>query len=211
MPARSSEAFTLRTYPFGEADLVVSFFTKDEGKLRGVAKRARKPKSPFGSGLERLSLVRMDYFQRENSELARLDGCEVISSPFSLAGDYAMSVALDYLTEVSEHLLPPHEPNEKFFRLLNAVVTQMRSAPSKGPWAAVNYFSFWAVKLSGFLPELRVSEDSLRLAQEMSRMPVAEMGEQTRASATDLRRQMVRAIESQIERRLITVPVLESL
>ena len=211
MPARSSEAFTLRTYPFGEADLVVSFFTKDEGKLRGVAKRARKPKSPFGSGLERLSLVRMDYFQRENSELARLDGCEVISSPFGLAGDYAMSVALDYLTEVSEHLLPPHEPNEKFFRLLNAVVTQMRLAPSKGPWAAVNYFSFWAVKLSGFLPELKVSEDSLRLAQEMARMPVAEMGEQTRASAADLRRQMIRAIESQIERRLITVPVLESL
>ena len=67
------------------------------------------------------------------------------------------------------------------------------------------------MKLSGFLPELRVSEDSLRLAQEMGRTPVAEMGEQTRASATDLRRQMVRAIESQIERRLITVPVLESL
>ena len=213
MPARSSEAFTLRTYPFGEADLIVSFFTKDEGKLRGVAKRARKPKSPFGSGLERLTLVRMDYYQRENSELARLNGCEVLSSPFSLAGDYAMSVALDYFTEVSEHLLPPNEQNEKFFRLLNAVVTQMRLAPTKGPWAAVNYFTFWAVKLSGFLPELRVSEDSLKLAQQIARKPIAELAtvEQTRANGADLRRQLMRAIEGQIERRLITVPVLESL
>jgi len=54
MPARMSESFILQTYPFREADLVVSFFTRDQGKLRGVARRARRPKSSFGSGLERL-------------------------------------------------------------------------------------------------------------------------------------------------------------
>ena len=43
--ARISETYVLRTYPFREADLIVSFFTRDQGKLRGVARRARKPKS----------------------------------------------------------------------------------------------------------------------------------------------------------------------
>ena len=57
MPARVSDTFVLRTYPFREADLIVSFLTRDLGKLRGVARRARRPKSPFGSGLERLSQV----------------------------------------------------------------------------------------------------------------------------------------------------------
>jgi DNA repair protein RecO (recombination protein O) len=66
MAAQASETFVLRTYPFQEADLIVSFFTRDQGKLRGVAKRARKPKSSFGSGLERLSQVKMFYNQREN-------------------------------------------------------------------------------------------------------------------------------------------------
>jgi len=66
MPARVSEAFVLQTYPFREADLIVSFLTRDLGKLRGVARRARRPKSGFGSGLERLSRIRMSYFQREN-------------------------------------------------------------------------------------------------------------------------------------------------
>ena len=181
--------------------------------MRGVAKRARKPKSPFGAGLERLSLVRMDYYQRENSELARLNSCEMLASPFGLAGDYAMSVALDFLAEVSEHLLPPHEENEKFFRLLSAVVTQLRTHPANGPWLAVNYFSFWAVKLSGFLPELKVSEDSLNLAREMARKPIVEIVpiDAGRALGADLRRQMVRSIESHVERRLITVPILESL
>src|SRR5258706_12884388 len=98
MPARVSETFVLRTYPFREADLIVSFFTRDEGKLRGVARRARRPKSPFGSGLERLSHVRMAYFQRENAELANLNGCELIESQFDLGSDYGSGVGLDFFT-----------------------------------------------------------------------------------------------------------------
>src|SRR5256885_4909610 len=112
MPARVAETFVLRTYPYKEADLIVSFFTRDEGKLRGVARRARKPKSPFGAGLERLSRVHMSYWQRENQELATLSGCEMIESQFDLGSDYGRGVALDFMTEAAEHLLPPHEPNE---------------------------------------------------------------------------------------------------
>src|SRR5499427_5021471 len=150
--AKFSESFVLRTYPFREADLIVSFFTRDEGKLRGVAKRARKPKSPFGAGLERLSHVRMAYFQRENRELVNLDSCELIRSQFGLVSDYTASVALDYLAEVSEQLLPSAEPSEKFFRLLVAVLD---SFPTPGGvWRGVTYFSLWAVRLSGWLPEL---------------------------------------------------------
>ena len=126
MPARMSETFVLRTYPFRESDLIVSFFTRDLGKLRGVARRARRPKSPFGSGLERLSHVRMAYFQRENAELVNLSGCELIQSQFAMQSEYARSLALDYFTEVAEQLLPPHEPNEKFFRLLMAVLADLR-------------------------------------------------------------------------------------
>ena len=118
MPARVSEALVLRTYPLKEADLVVSFLTRDQGKLRGVAKRARRPKNSFGSGLERLSHVRMAYFQRETRELVNLDSCELIRSQFDLVSDYWPGVALDYFAELSEQLLPPAEANEKFFRLL---------------------------------------------------------------------------------------------
>ena len=154
MPARVSEALVLRTYPLKEADLVVSFLTRDQGKLRGVAKRARRPKSNFGSGLERLSHVRMAYFQRENRELVNLDSCELIRSQFGVVSDYSASVALDYFAEVSEQLLPSAEPSEKFFRLLVAVLESL-PAPG-GVWRGVTYFSLWAVRLSGWLPELHV-------------------------------------------------------
>ena len=66
--------------------------------------------------------------------------------------DYRTGVALDYVAEVSDQLLPPGEPSEKFFRLLAAVLDDLRA----GPWRAVTYFSLWAVRLSGWLPELHV-------------------------------------------------------
>ena len=173
MPAHLSEALVLRTYPLKEADLVVSFLTRDQGKLRGVARRARRTKNPFGAGLERLSHVRMAYFQRETRELVNLDSCELIHSQFRLAADYRASASLDYFAEVTEQLLPAAEPNEKFFRLLLAVLNFVQpgngpgdariGAPAAGElgnaakiWIAVTYFSLWAVKLSGWLPELHV-------------------------------------------------------
>ncbi len=149
----------LRSYPFKEADLVVSFLTRDQGKLRGVAKRARRPKSPFGAGLERLSQVRMSYFQRETRELVNLDSCELLVSQFRLASDYRASVALDFFAEVTDQLLPPAEPNDRFFRLLMTVLEHLHAAESAEPgsvWRAVTYFSLWAVRLSGFLPDLNV-------------------------------------------------------
>jgi len=154
MPARVSEAFVIQTYPLQESDLIVSFLARDMGKMRGVAKRARRPKSSFGAGLERLSRVKMAYFQKETRELVSLDNCEMIQSQFSMAGDYQCSVALDFLAEISEQLLPAAEPNEKFFRLLAAVIDQMRAGKPGTAWLATSYFALWALRLSGLLPEL---------------------------------------------------------
>jgi DNA repair protein RecO (recombination protein O) len=99
---------------------------RDRGKLRGIANGVRRPKSRFGSGLERLSHVRAFYYQKETQELVKLDGCELLAPPVFLRADYPALVALDFLTEVTEHILPEHEPNEKFFRLLLSVVDEIR-------------------------------------------------------------------------------------
>jgi DNA repair protein RecO (recombination protein O) len=136
MPARESESLVLRTYPYREADLIVSFVSRDRGKLRGIARAARRPKSRWGSGLERLSHVHLHYFLRENQELARLDSCELLRPPIFLKADYSVSVALDFLAEVTDKLLPDHEPNDPYFRLLLLVLDEIREGMS-GKLAAV--------------------------------------------------------------------------
>jgi DNA repair protein RecO (recombination protein O) len=213
MPVRVSEAFVLRTYPFQEGDLIVSFYTRDQGRLRGVAKRARRPKGPFGASLERLSQVRVSYQQRESAELVRLENCELIETQFGVLSNWEASVALDYIAEVSEQLLPQNEPNDRFYRLLAAVLADLRMHTGSAVWRAVTYFSFWAVRLSGFLPELHVSEASRELARTMAALPIAALTEMewTKQTGADLRRQLYREIEAHVERRLLTLPILESL
>lgn len=211
MPTRVSESFVLRSYPFREGDLIVSFLTRDHGKLRGVARRAKRPKSPFGAGLERLSHVRMAYFLRENAELASLTSCELIESGFGVQAGYDCSLALDYITEVSEHLLPPQEPNEKFFRLIIAMLDHLRAGGEV--WRTVDYFTLWAVRLSGVLPELRVSEETAELVNEMFAKPLSAFAsyEWNQKTMPSLRRALVRAIEQHVERRLLTFPLLETI
>jgi len=206
-----SESFILQTYPFREADLIVSFFTRDQGKLRGVARRARRPKSSFGSGLERLSHATVSYYQKENRELVSLNSCELLHSQFALASNYESSVALDYLAEVTEQLLPPNETNERHFRLLIAVLDYLRSGGS--PWTAVTYFALWSVRLAGFLPDLRVSPESSAIADEMQRTPINQLSPRTwtKETAPDLRRLLNRLIEQHVERNLHTPKILESL
>ncbi len=211
MSARVSESIVLRTYPLREADLIVSFFTRDQGKLRGVAGRARRPKGNFGSGLERLSHVSISYYQRENRELVNLNSCELLHSQFALAASFETSVTMDYLAEVSDQMLPAGEANERQFRLMLAVLEYLRGGGN--PWVAVSYFTFWTVRLAGILPPLPTDEESRALASEMAASPIGGLPERawTRQTGDVLRRFLVRSIEDHVERKLLTVPILESL
>jgi DNA repair protein RecO (recombination protein O) len=219
LPARTSETYVLRTYPFRESDLIVSFFTRDQGKLRGVARRARRLKSSFGSGLERLSLVNLSYSQKETRELVNLNSCDLLQSQFDLVADFDASVALDYVAEVCDQMLPPHEANERFFRLIGAVLSHMHSRAPGCAWAAVTYFSLWATRLSGFLPDLAshpdrsLSATSRDLAGAMLRVHIAELSALpwNKDTALDLRRFLIRQMEEHVERRFRTPALLEAL
>lgn len=151
MALRESESIVLRTYPLREADLLVTLFTRLEGKIRGVARSAKKSKRRFGGALEPLTYVRAFYDVRERQELARLDACEVVESPLASEVSYPRAVALAHIAELLDELLPDHEANDAIFRLTLSVLHVLN-----GPeiWMPITYFELWLTRLAGFLPEL---------------------------------------------------------
>jgi DNA repair protein RecO (recombination protein O) len=151
MALRESEAIVLRTYPMREADLLVTFFTRIEGKVRGVARSAKKSKRRFGGALEPLTYVRAFYDVKERQDLVRLDSCEVLQSPLSTEVSYPRAVALGHIAELLDELLPDREANDAIFRLTLSVLHVLT-----GPyiWMPVTYFDLWLTRLVGFLPEL---------------------------------------------------------
>ncbi len=162
MPLRETEAVVLRTYRLGEADKIVSLFTRQMGRLKAVARGAFRPKSPYGGALEPLSYLRVQLFERENRDLLQLNSVELIESFFSMQSEYLIQLAAQFLAEVGERLLPEHEANERTFRLFLAVLRALKS--SREIDRPLLYFDYWMLKLGGFLPELgRCS----RCAQEL--------------------------------------------
>jgi len=152
MPLHESEAIILQRYALGESDRLVSFFSRTMGKMRGVAGGARKPKSRFGATLERLSYIRIWFFERETRELVRISQCEMIESFLDAFSDYPSSVALALFSEITETVLPDREPSDANFRLLLLAAQAVKRTGK--PDLPLAYFALWTVKLGGWLPSL---------------------------------------------------------
>jgi DNA repair protein RecO (recombination protein O) len=156
MPVLTSEAVVLRTWPVHEADLIVSIFTRDYGKLRGVAKSALKSRKRFGGALEPMTIARAWFAERPRQELARIDQFEIIRSPLSAPVDQARLTVLSFFAEVLEEALPEHDPQETVFRLLASVLEHTTAVQSETeqPWMPLTYFSLWMTRLMGLLPDI---------------------------------------------------------
>jgi DNA repair protein RecO (recombination protein O) len=151
MIQRVDEAIVLRTWPFQEADLLVSLFTREQGRVKGVARHALRSRRRFGGALEPMTHVRASYAERPRQELVRLDGFEIVSSPMSRPVDYARLAALELVAEVLEKALPEGAPEDAVFRLALAVLDELQVGRV---WMPVTYFALWMNRLMGWMPEL---------------------------------------------------------
>ena len=149
---RSGEAIVLRTWPFLEADLLISLFTREQGRVRGVARHAMRSRRRFGGALEPMTVVRATYAERPKQELVRMDGFEILWSPLSGSVDWERTAALQLMAEVLEEALPEMAVEDAVFRLTAAVLPEVRVGRVRLP---VLYFCLWMSQLMGWMPELQ--------------------------------------------------------
>ena len=156
MGVLTSEAVVLRTWPLHEADLIVSFFTRDYGRMKGVAKSALKSRKRFGGALEPMTVARAWFAEKPRQELVRLDQLEILRSPLASPVDHVRMAVLSFFAELLDEVLPEHDPQETVFRLLVSVLEQTTAVESDivQPWMALTYFSLWMTRLMGLLPDV---------------------------------------------------------
>lgn len=157
-----TEAIVLRSYNLAEADKIVVCLARSTGLVRVVAHGARRLKSRFGAGLEPFTLVQISYYEKEGRELANLQQLEIMRSYFSLAASTETVAALSYMSELVLEFAPPHEPNERLFRMVSATLCALKESP-QDLQAFVRYFEVWTLRLAGFLPDLRACADCSRM------------------------------------------------
>lgn len=153
MPLHETESLVLKSYSLAEADRIIVFLTRDHGIVRGVAKGAKRLQSRFGSTLELFSTVNLEYFQKEDRELASIQRVDLVRSCFDLASDPGFLQTFSYIADLLTAFLPPHDPNEKLYRMVKACLA---AADDNSPTTFASlrlYFELWLLRLSGYLPD----------------------------------------------------------
>jgi DNA repair protein RecO (recombination protein O) len=122
-----SESIITRTWEFGETDLLVSFFTADKGRLKGVAKGARKSSKRFANCLDSFCLTRLEYERKSGRDLYFLNSGKLIEGFSGLRSDfYALSLA-SYMVELAETLFPLGVAEPRMFDLLKSAFSALSS------------------------------------------------------------------------------------
>ena len=163
MPLHQSDSIILKTYPLGEADRIVAFFSRDHGKVRGVANGARRMKNRFGASLEPLAHSRIQFFEKENRDLVRIQSADLLDSPMKLFQDYDRAVCAGRIVELVDRFLPEREPQDAVFRLVRMTVSALKQGcPIQ---FAACYFEVWMLRLAGVFPDLFVCSTCARRLQ----------------------------------------------
>jgi len=118
MPLYKTKAIVLRSILYGEADRIVFLYTFEFGKIRGIAKGAKRSQKRFGNALEIGSYVSASFFEKETAELVRLSNCDLIRSFEGLRKDIQKLAWASYLLELINELTGERIQNKALFRLL---------------------------------------------------------------------------------------------
>ena len=145
------EGVVLKTIKLGEADRIVTLFTRGNGKVRAVAKGIRKTKSRFGARLEPFTQVNLMVYRGRN--LDTITSADIITSFDSVRNDYARLTSAMTLAEVVEKITPERERAFSTYRLL---LSGLEALASDRSGTVVPAFLIKLLSLSGYHPQLMV-------------------------------------------------------
>ncbi len=118
MSLLSTPAIVLGGIRLGEADRLVTFFTANHGKLKGVAKGARRMKNRFGASLEPFTHCKLILFEKGGDKLGRINQCDIAHSFQSLREDWNSIERASRMVDLITQLTPDGEVNQDIFALL---------------------------------------------------------------------------------------------
>ncbi|MBI4767092.1 MAG: DNA repair protein RecO [Deltaproteobacteria bacterium] len=148
MPSKVVEGIILQVKLYGEADLIIDFFSSQWGRMRGIAKGAKKSKKRFVHCLEPLNWVRLTLFEKQNNSLVRIDQGELINPFPGIRKDYKKWGQASYFCEMIKELFAIGDTNESVFELIKESLQALDQG--KGDQEIFNIFQIRLLKIAGY-------------------------------------------------------------
>ncbi|MFP4660717.1 MAG: DNA repair protein RecO [Halanaerobiales bacterium] len=145
-----TEAIVLKQFDLGEADKIITFYTKDYGKVRAVAKGVRKSRSSLSGIVLPFNYNYMTFYQTDS--LDRINQVKNVFTFAKLREDLSKMAYASFMAELIEKVGLENDPNQDLFSLLLSSLHQLLNEKE------YNYielsFKVRLLGILGFKPEL---------------------------------------------------------
>jgi DNA repair protein RecO (recombination protein O) len=151
MPLLKTPAITLKSRKWGDADRIVTFYARHLGKIRAVARGARRPKSRLGAALEPLTLCDLNLFEKSGDTLYRVSQVDLVEPFLRFREDLALMAAAARMANVVGAVTPDGDPDPHLFDTLEQGLRSL--VTSDDPAFTALLFQIRLLGLTGFRPQ----------------------------------------------------------
>jgi DNA repair protein RecO (recombination protein O) len=117
-----SQGIVLRRWPVTESSLVVTWFTREHGKVKTLAKGARRAKGPFQGKLDLFYEGELVWLRSRRTDLHLLHDCFLIEPHLGLRQSVPQLTAASYVCELMEAVEGAEDANPAVYELLAEVL-----------------------------------------------------------------------------------------
>jgi DNA repair protein RecO (recombination protein O) len=152
LASQKAIAIVLRIVEFSESSAIVTLFTREFGKLGGMAKGAKRPKGPFASALDLLAVCRIVFLPKPAGGLDLLTEARLERRFRPPAGDLTALYAAYYVAELLTELTDENDPHPELFDEADQTLVRLSRGDAVIP--AVSRFEWATLGFMGYLPNL---------------------------------------------------------
>lgn len=150
MALYTAEGIVLRTRNLGEADRIITLYTRERGKVEGVARGSRRSRSRLIGGTQLFTHGR--YMLFSGRSLDTLSQAEIRQSFAGLREDLVKMAYASYMAELMDTLVEPGEPSEDLFCLLRDALANLERGGDAAHVA--RWYELRLMAILGYEPEL---------------------------------------------------------
>ena len=153
MPLFTTNAIVIRSLNYGESDKIITFFTLDFGKLKGIAKGARRSRKRFQNALGLFSHLRLNFFDKEGMGLVRAESCDILHSFPKIKEDLKKIFYGHYYLELVNEMAGEREGNQEAFELLLSFLSNLEEMEAQEE--QLRLFEIRMLSIFGYRPNMR--------------------------------------------------------
>lgn len=147
-----TDGFVLKTLNYSDSDLIVTFYTRDFGKLTAIAKGARKSRKRFVNVLEPFCCSSLLFSRKQRDQLAWLESCRMISEYPEIRKSLDRTLLASYLIDLVDHFSIEEKAGRELFDLLQTFLSLIEEGDTSE--RLLRFFEIRQLKLAGYAPAL---------------------------------------------------------